>query len=49
LKHENDKNAQRISELQDKVRSLEIELESKDRELKQGYEEQKRFHELVRI
>jgi len=31
------------------VRSLEAELDSKDRELKQGFDEQRRFHELIRI
>ena len=49
LKHENDKNVQRISELQDKIRSLESDLDSKDREIKQGFDEQRRFHQLVRI
>jgi hypothetical protein len=31
------------------VRALESELEGKDRELKQGFDEQRRFHELIRI
>lgn len=48
-KHDNEKSLQKIKELTEKIRSLENELSSKDREIKQGFDDQKRLHELIRI
>ena len=39
----------KAKETADKLRAVEGELSGKDREIKQGFEEQKRLHELLRI
>lgn len=48
-KHENDKYVQKIKEMSEKINSLQIELQKKDHEIKQGFQEQRQFHELIRI
>ena len=45
---DNERAERKIKELGEKIRFLEGEITNKDREIKQGFEEQKKLHELLR-
>lgn len=49
VKHDNDKLAQKVKDMSEKIRSLENDLSAKDKEIKQGFDEQRQLHELIRI
>jgi len=44
IKHDNDKLAQKVKDMSEKIRSLENELSGKDKEIKQGFDEQRQLH-----
>ena len=49
IKHDNDKLAQKVKDMSEKIRSLENELSGKDKEIKQGFDEQRQLHQLIRV
>lgn len=49
IQRDNERAERKIKELGEKIRLLEGEITNKDREIKQGFEEQKKLHELLRI
>lgn len=49
IQKDNERAERKIKELGEKIRLLEGEITNKDREIKQGFEEHKKLHELLRI
>lgn len=49
VKHQNQKSSQKIKDLNSKISSLENDFMLKDKQLKQGFEDHKKYRQLIRI